>query len=80
MESNQSVEFEFRQQLQQHHIGKKQNSVLISKTEYFKIIQDLKDANNSETKNRRQYHILSRFVTKKLLCSLIVVTKNLCVR
>jgi hypothetical protein len=64
MDSNQSVEFEFRQQLMQHHIGKKQNSVLISKADYFKIIQDLKDANHSEAKNRRQYYLLSRFVTK----------------
>ena len=69
MDSNQSVEFEFRQQLQQYNIGKKQNSVLISKTEYFKIIQDLKDADNSETKNRRQYHILSRFVTSCFISS-----------
>lgn len=64
MDVNQSVEFEFKQQLHQFHIGKKQNSVLISKDDYFQLIQDLKDANTSETKNRRDYHILSRFVNR----------------
>ena len=51
MDSDQSIEFQFREQLQQQNVSKKQNSVLISKTEYFQTIQDLKDANNAETKN-----------------------------
>ena len=64
MESEISVEFAFREQLQQHHLSKKHNSVLISKADYFNLIQELKDANSSETKCRRQYHVLSRFVAE----------------
>ena len=50
MDSDQSIEFQFRKQLEQQNVSKKKNSVLISKTEYFQTIQDLKNANNAETK------------------------------
>ena len=71
MESEISVEFEFRQQLQQHHLSKKHNSVLISKADYFNLIQELKDANSSKIKCRRQYHIYQG-LSLRFMCSLIV--------
>ena len=51
MYNSQSVELDFKQQLQYYHTDKRQNSVLISNTDYFNIILDLKNADNLKTKN-----------------------------
>src|SRR5207248_202768 len=36
-------------------------TVLMTKDEYFKLIEDLKEASTAASKNRRQYYILKRF-------------------
>ena len=55
-----SVEVEFKRQLLERDNVRKINSVQISKTDYFKLIDELKEACEVETKTRRQYYILSR--------------------
>ena len=67
MENLQQVELEFKRQLQEQHDSKKHNSVLIPKTEYFALIEELKIAGNAEPKSRKQYHILSRYVTNIII-------------
>ena len=63
MEDIISVEEQFRQKLiSQCSDGKK--TVLMKKSEYFELIEELKVASSAEVKNRRQYYILQRLVIK----------------
>ena len=61
--ANQDItqEFEFRRHLIDECNGKKENTTLLRKEEYYELIQELKEANDAPSKSRRQYYILSRF-------------------
>lgn len=53
-------EDKFRQQLNLIY-NAAVKTVLMTKDEYFKLIEDLKEASTAASKNRRQYYILKRF-------------------
>ena len=59
--SNLSFEVQFRQQVEQLCEGNKK-SVLLTKLEYYKLIDEVKEALQSAVKSKRQYYILKRFV------------------
>ena len=62
MESENSAEVTFRQKLTLMHSTDKK-SVLMTKDEYFMLIEELKAASNeSATKTNRQYYISKRYV------------------
>jgi hypothetical protein len=50
-------------------------TVLIKKDDYFKLIEELKDANRATSKNRRQYYILSRYVNINKSYRLLTIFK-----
>lgn len=64
-------EFEFRRQLMVEYNGKKENTTLLRKEEYYELIQELKEANDAPSKSRRQYYILSRFALLSYLKRII---------
>lgn len=53
-------EDKFRQQLNLIY-NAAVKTVLMKKDEYFKLIEDLKEASTAASKNRRQYYILKRY-------------------
>ena len=60
MDSNNSIESQFKQQLTVD-INPETKSVLMTKEEYFNLIEELKVANTLQTaKTNRQYYILKR--------------------
>ena len=61
MDSAESVPTDrrFRDQLQVMRAGSKK-SVLLQKEDYFNLIEELKEAEKTKTKNQRQYYILKR--------------------
>jgi hypothetical protein len=62
MDSNNSTESQFKQQLTVY-INPETKSVLMTKEEYFNLIEELKVANTLQTaKTNRQYYILKRYV------------------
>lgn len=53
-----SVEHDFKVQLNEMYATKK--SLLLSKEEYYAMIDELKEAPKAKTKSRRQYYLLQR--------------------
>jgi hypothetical protein len=60
MESLQAVEIEFKRQLMEQNVVKKDNRCVMMKIEYFNLIEELKEACKAVSKSRKQYHMLSR--------------------
>ena len=53
-----AVEHTFKMQLNQMYATKK--SLLLSKEEYYAMIEELKEAPSAKQKSRRQYYLLER--------------------
>jgi len=63
MDSNNAIESQFKQQLTVD-VNPETKSGLLTKEEYFNLIEELKAANALQTmKTNRQYYILKRYVS-----------------
>jgi len=60
-ESELSVEFQFRQQVGRLCEGGKK-TVILTKEEYYTLIDELKEATSAAVKIGRQYYILKRLI------------------